>query len=94
MKDTARTVDPLPDTFATEEEAGDFWDTHSTMDYEAYLEPADDVIAIEQRIFEIPVAEDVFRLLQQEAQNSEGSISTVVDRILRGRLPLAEESAR
>ena len=32
-------MDPLPDSFETEEEAGTFWDAHSTSDYEEYLEP-------------------------------------------------------
>jgi hypothetical protein len=34
-------VDPIPDIFASEEEAGEFWDTHNTSDYEEYLEPVD-----------------------------------------------------
>lgn len=36
-------IDPLPDSFETEEEAGAFWDTHSTVDYEQYLEPAEEL---------------------------------------------------
>jgi hypothetical protein len=92
MKDTNKTIDPLPEAFATEEEAGEFWDAHSTMDYEEYLEPAEDVIEIRQRIFEVPVAEDVFQRLQQEAQSSHASIPKVVDQILRERLALTAES--
>jgi hypothetical protein len=46
MKDKNKIIDPLPETFTTEEEAGEFWDAHSTMDYKAYLEPVDDVIEI------------------------------------------------
>ena len=53
--------DPLPETFATEEEAGEFWDTHSALDYEEYLEPGEDEIAIQRRIFEVPVEGDVFQ---------------------------------
>ena len=86
MKDTDKTIDPLPETFVTEEEAGEFWDTHSTMDYEEYLEPANDVIKIRQRIFEVPVEEDLFQRLQQEARALHESVPKVVDQILRERL--------
>ena len=43
MKNKDKPRDPLPETFATVEESGEFWDTHSTSDYEEYLEPEDDV---------------------------------------------------
>ena len=77
--------DPLPETFATEEEAGEFWDTHSALDYEEYLEPGEDEIAIQRRIFEVPVEGDVFQRLQQEAQLSRGSVPKIIDHILRER---------
>ena len=41
MKDKDKLRDPVPETFATAEEEGEFWDTHSTSDYEEYLEPED-----------------------------------------------------
>jgi hypothetical protein len=63
MRNKDKIIDPLPETFATEEEAGEFWDTHSTMDYQEYLEPGGDEIEIRQRIFEAPVGEDVFQRL-------------------------------
>lgn len=53
MGDKNRSIDPLPDSFETEEEAGAFWDVHSTIDYEEYLEPAKDVIEIRDRVFEV-----------------------------------------
>ena len=43
MKDVDKNIDPLPDSFESEEAAGEFWDTHSLMDYEEHLEGADDV---------------------------------------------------
>jgi hypothetical protein len=33
-----RPNDPLPDSFESEEQAGEFWDAHSTMDYQEHLE--------------------------------------------------------
>ena len=79
-------IDPLPDSFATEEEAGAFWDTHSTTDYAEYLKPVDDKIEIRKRVFEVQIAEDLFQQLQQEATSSHQSVPKVVDRILRKRL--------
>ena len=81
--------DPLPDSFATEEEAGEFWDTHSTADYIEYLEAVDDRIEIKNRVFEVQVAEDVFRKLRQEAETLHQSVPKVVDQILRKELTLA-----
>lgn len=89
MENKNKSKDPLPDSFATEEEAGAFWDTHSTMDYAEHLEPADDIIEIRKRIFEVQVAEDVFQKLQQEATVLHQSVPKVVDQILRKQLTLA-----
>ena len=48
MKDTDKTVDPLPDSFESEQAAGEFWDSHSTMDYQEHLEATDDTIRINE----------------------------------------------
>lgn len=90
MEKKNKLIDPLPDSFATEEEAGAFWDAHSTMDYAECLEPVDDVIEIKNRVFEVAVAEDVFQRLQQEAGSLRQSVPTVLDRILRKTLAIAE----
>ena len=60
MRDRDKIIDPLPDSFETEEQAGEFWDTHSLMDYQEHLEATDDTIEISERVFEVQVAEDAF----------------------------------
>lgn len=45
-----KTIEPLPDSFESEEQAGQFWDTHSTMDYVEHLEPTDDRISNETKV--------------------------------------------
>ena len=87
MENKNKGIDPLPDSFETEEEAGAFWDAHSTIDYEEYLEPAKDVIEIRDRVFEVQIAEDVFQKLQKEATSLRQSVPKVVDQILRKQLP-------
>jgi hypothetical protein len=89
MENKNKIIDPLPDSFATEEEAGAFWDAHSTMDYVEHFEPVNDKIEIKKRIFEVQVAEDVFQKLQQEATSLHQSVPKVVDQILRKELTLA-----
>ena len=86
MKDKDKTIEPLPDSFETEEQAGAFWDTHSTMDYQEHLEPSEDTIEISERVFEVQVAEDVFKKLEQEATSHHQSVPSVLDKILRKEL--------
>lgn len=49
MKD--KTIEPLPESFESEEQAGEFWDNHSLMDYQQYLETSHDTIEIGERVF-------------------------------------------
>jgi hypothetical protein len=88
MKSKNKRIDPLPDSFASEEEAGEFWDSHSTMDYAEHLQPTKDVIQIKHRVFEVQLEEDVFQRLRQEAASLHQSIPKVVDQILRKSLPV------
>ncbi len=53
MRDKDKAIDPLPDSFESEEKAGEFWDAQSTMDYQEYLEPTNDKIEIGERVFEV-----------------------------------------
>jgi len=65
-----------------QEKAGAFWDVHSTMDYQEYLEPSHDTIEISERVFEVKVAEDVFKKLEHKATSLHQSVAAVVDEIL------------
>jgi len=89
MGNKNKTKDLLPESFATAEEAGAFWDTHSATDYIEHFEPTDDKIEIKNRVFEVQIAEDVFQKLRQEAESSHESVPKVVDQILRKQLTLA-----
>jgi hypothetical protein len=86
MSDKAKAIDLLPDSFENEEKAGEFWDTHSTMDYQEYLEPTDDTIEISERVFEVQVAEDVFKKRQEQAASLHHPVPKIVDEILRKQL--------
>ena len=87
MRDEDRTIDALPDSFESEEAAGEFWDTHSLADYEEHLEAADDVtFEISERVFEVQIAEDVYNKLQEQAASLHQQVPTLVDEILRREL--------
>jgi len=87
MKSTDKKIDPLPESFESEEAAGEFWDTHSLADYEEHLEATDDVtFEISERVFEVRVAEDVYKKLQEQAASLKQPLPKVVDNILRKEL--------
>ena len=79
-------VDPLPNDFASEEEAAEFWDTHSLPDYDEFLEPVDLDARIEQRHFEIEVDEEVIGLLRQRARFQNLPASKLANDLLRKEL--------
>jgi len=87
MKSTDKAIDPLPESFESEEAAGEFWDTHDLTDYEQYLEPADHTIEITERVFQVEVAADLFKKLREQAASLKQPLPTIVDKILRKELP-------
>jgi len=84
MKDNEHEVrEPLPKAFASEDEAGEFWDTHSTADYEECLEPVDTVIDIKQRRFEIEVDKETFLALNTYARKVNMPVKRIASSIIR-----------
>lgn len=86
MADTSRHIDPLPDEFASEEEAAEFWDTHSLTDYEEFLEPVDLDVHIKRRHFEIEVDEQSFLALRSTAQKKHKPVKQLASEILNREL--------
>ena len=76
-KDKSKVI--LPDSFASEEDAGEFWDNHSIVDFIEDLQETDDVIEIKNRNYEIKISEEIFRKLRQKAEISHESVPKVVD---------------
>ncbi len=90
MQNKKKVIDSIPDTFASEKEAGEFWDTHSLADYQEFLEPIEMTFEIRKRTYEVQVSEDVFEGLRKEAELTHQSVPTTIDRLLRKELSLAE----
>ncbi len=72
--------------FASEDEAGEFWDNHSTADYQEYLEPVDAVIDIKQRRFEIEVDRETFLALNTYAKKVNIPVKNLASSIIRENL--------
>ncbi len=81
-----KNIEPLPDTFVSAEEAGEFWDSHSTSDYEEYLESADMTIDIKERHYEIEIDKETFFALSISAKKAHKSIKNLASSILNKEL--------
>jgi len=78
--------DVLPDGFQTLEELSDFWDTHSTADYEDLTEPVEVEIDLSSSKVYCPVAKDLLRQVRQRAHQQGVSTETLINLWLQERL--------
>jgi len=79
-------IDFLPDEFVSEEQAADFWDTHSIVDYEEFPEPVDLEVNLEKRHFEIEVDEQCFLTLRSNALKKHKPVKELASEILKREL--------
>jgi hypothetical protein len=86
MADTNRPIDPLPEEFASPEEAAEFWDTHSVADYEDALEAVEVDVDLRRRHFEIEVDEESFLALRETATKERKPVKQLASEILKQRL--------
>ncbi len=56
---TANKKDPIPESFDSIEEAGQFWDTHSAADYWDEMEEVEMEFDLQKRTFFVPIADEV-----------------------------------
>ncbi len=88
MTNINKKIDPLPDEFSSEEEAGEFWDTHSITDYQEYLEPMEFNIDIKRRHFQIEVDEESFIALRAYAKKQQKSAKQLVSELIKQKIAL------
>jgi hypothetical protein len=87
MPNSGKRVDPIPDEFATYEDAAAFWDTHDTTDYpDAFQIVEVEEVALRQRRYEVEIDEDVLRMLQEQARKRHLPISRLASDLLRQQL--------
>lgn len=59
MAKSKKKIDPLPDHFDSLEEAGEFWDTHSSADYEEYMIPVHFDVDLKSSVHEVRVVHEL-----------------------------------
>jgi hypothetical protein len=89
MKAKKKRVDPIPEEFASYEEAAEFWDTHDTADYPDNFRTVDVVAEFKGRYHEIEIEDDVAQALQVRAQQKGVSVSRIASDMLRRQLAIA-----
>jgi hypothetical protein len=87
MPNSGKRVDPIPDEFATYEDAAAFWDTHDTTDYpDAFQTMEVEEVALRQQRYEVEIDADVVRMLQEQARQRALPISRLASDLLRQQL--------
>jgi predicted DNA binding CopG/RHH family protein len=86
MKNKRKKVEPIPDEFASYEEAGEFWDTHDTTDYPNVFQTVEAQTELRKRHYEVEVEEDIIKVLKKKAHKRGVPISQIVSGILRKQL--------
>lgn len=82
--------DPLPDSFDSLEEAAEFWDTHSTADYEDFMEEAVfDINLRDRKVYYCAIAKDLMAKVREVAQRQGISTQTLVNLWVQERVAQA-----
>ena len=88
MKDT-RPRDPMPGASASIEEIIEFWDTHSTADYEDEMEDVSFEIDVREEVYTVALVPELVDELESQAKARGVSTETLVNLWLAERLRTA-----
>jgi hypothetical protein len=84
-------VDPIPESFSSPEEAGEFWDTHDLADYWDQTEPVTDIVFdVKRRRYLVPVERSLSDRLVELATRRGVAAETLVNLWIKEKL---EESS-
>ena len=75
--------DELPVSFDSIADAADFWESHDSADYEAYMEDVQFNVDINRHVYLVPVAESVFEKVRKKAKHQGVSTETLVNMLLQ-----------
>jgi hypothetical protein len=79
-------IDPIPEEFASYEEAAEFWDTHDTTDYPDAFRTVMVTTEFRGRRYEIELEPDVVKALRTRARRRGVTPSRLASGILRKQL--------
>ena len=86
MNNTKKPVEPIPEEFASYEEAAEFWDSHDTTDYPEVFHTVEVQAELRQRHYEVEIQEDIMKVLRERAQKHGVPVSRLVTDMLRQQL--------
>lgn len=86
MTDKQKVIDPIPEEFASYEEAAEFWDTHDTTDYPDSFETVSVQTELKHRRFEVEIDADLMPVLSKQAQSRGVRVSRMVSEMLREKV--------
>jgi len=80
--DTNKRKDTIPDHFASAEEAGEFWDTHSAADYLDEMEEVEMEFDIKRRTFLVQVNDRIYKLAKKKAEAEHMTVEQIINTLL------------
>lgn len=83
--DANKKIDPIPESFASLEEAAEFWDTHSVTDYWDEMEEVEIEVRIPRRK-RVALASGIAKQMDSVAQKEGISVETLVNLWLAEKL--------
>ncbi|MBI4531131.1 MAG: hypothetical protein HY709_06365 [Candidatus Latescibacteria bacterium] len=78
--------DPIPESFTGIEEASEFWDTHSTADYDDLMHDVHFDVDIQRRTFLVPVEGKIAKGIMTIATREGLGLETLVNLWLQEKL--------
>ncbi len=86
MANKRKVIDPIPEEFASYEEAAEFWDTHDTTDYLDCFETVSVQTELRNRRYEVEIDADLMPALSKQAHNRGIKVSHLVSDLLREKV--------
>ncbi len=77
---------PIPEAFASIEEAAEFWDSHSTADYDDLMHDVHFNVNIQRRIFLVPIEGKLAKEMTAIAEREGLTLETLVNLWLQKQL--------
>ena len=86
MNGSQKVIDPIPEEFASYEEAAEFWDTHDTTDYPESFETVSVEAELRHRRYEVEIDEETMKVLNEQAEKRGLPVSNVLSELLREKI--------
>ena len=86
MSENKKQRDPIPESFANIEEAAEFWDNHSTADYDDLMRDVHFDVNIQRRTFLVPIEGQLAKEIMEIAKQEGLGLETLVNLWLQEKL--------